>query len=94
VSIETDQIPLWQENCSCYVQFFPLPDQDPLLLQARFRYVSQVDSPRQHQVGFQFVGLEADEKGRNLLRRIARVVGVYQRRNKMADIHSHSSRRK
>ena len=53
--------------------------QEPLQLQSRFRHVSEKLDTDESLLGFQLMGLEISEEGRGILRRIARIVGVYQR---------------
>lgn len=65
------------------VCFVPLSGQQSLILQARFRHATDLSESGMVMLGFQIVGMEMSEEGRNMLRRISRIVNVYQRMSKM-----------
>ena len=58
--------------------FTPKPRGDTLVLDATFRHFQRAEDGMVS-LGFQFVGLETTERGRNLLVKLARVVTDYQR---------------
>ena len=58
--------------------FVPFEGQSPLEVQGRLRHVDITDAG-DTMIGFQFMGLDVNEQGINTLRRIGRVVTVYQR---------------
>ena len=58
-----------------------MPDQEPLILDAQLRHMTSSSPECQQDLGFQLVGLEADETGRNALRRIGRIITIYRRQN-------------
>ena len=72
-------MPHWQDNQQCDLYFIPLLGQEPIVTQARFRHNTQPSQDGNVMLGFQFVGLEMTEHGRSMLRRIGRIVTVYQR---------------
>jgi len=77
--------PQLQENQQVHMEFVPLPDQPSLCVDARFRHATQLPDDDAITLGFQLVGLEMCEQGRNALRRIGRVISVYQRRRQFCD---------
>ena len=85
VSAAGDQVPRFIDDQQCQVQFVPLPGQEPILALARFRHVGDPDENDSARLGFQFIALEATEEGRNLLRRIGRVVTIYDRRSQISN---------
>ena len=68
---ELPDIPPGRQVEICFV---PLPGQESLPLQARFRHATELPETGQFMLGFQLLGLEMDEVGRSLLRRIGRIV--------------------
>ncbi len=75
------ETPNWENDHQCELQFVALPGQEPIIAHARYRHATNNDQAVQPVLGFQFIGLELSEQGRNTLRRIGRVVTVYGRRN-------------
>ena len=82
-----------QENQQFVLEFVPLMDQGSLQAPARLRHVTGLPDSDQALVGFQFVGLEASAEGRNTLRRLGRIVSVFQRQQPVAK-HSNLARRR
>ena len=74
--VEGEQFELW---------FVPLPGQEAMCLQARFRHASELPDSDKMVLGFQLMGLEMTEEGRHALRWIGRVVGVYQRQRPLSE---------
>ncbi len=85
VNVTGDQVPRFIDDQQCQVQFVPLPGQEPVIALARFRHVGDPDENDCARLGFQFIALEATEEGRNLIRRIGRVVTIYDRRNQISN---------
>ena len=79
IRMPESDMPQWQDNQQCDMHFVPLPGQEPIVTQGRFRHNTEVSRDGNVSVGFQFVGLELTEHGRSLLRRIGRIVTVYQK---------------
>jgi len=73
------ELPNIPEGTQVELCFVPLPGQEPLQLQARFRHATEMPETGRYMLGFQMLGLEMDEPGKNLLRRIGRIVNVYKR---------------
>ncbi|MCF7957659.1 MAG: PilZ domain-containing protein [Phycisphaerae bacterium] len=73
--------PAWESDQQCELQFVALPGQEPIIAHARYRHTTHTEQDAQPFLGFQFIGLELSEQGRNTLRRIGRVTTVYDRRN-------------
>lgn len=76
-----------QEGEIYQLDFTPLDGQSPIVVQGRLRYAMPQDSgdnADELQLGFQFIGLEMTEQGRSMIRRIGRVVSVYQRQQPIA----------
>ncbi len=69
------------ENEQYNISFIPLPKQSPIQLSVRLRHITAGEDPGRSFVGFQIVGMEMSESGRNTLRRISRILGVYKRMN-------------
>ena len=70
------------------MEFVPLHGQGRLSVQGRLRHAA--DRPGhegQLLLGFQFIGLEMSERGRSTIRRIGRVVSVYQRQQPISRHH-------
>ncbi len=81
VRIDPDQAAQLQQETQYRLEFVPLPDQEPLTLDAQLRHMTSESPEFQCDLGFQMVGLEADETGRNALRRIGRIINVYRRQH-------------
>ena len=92
LSMPKNELPAIQEGDQLELEFLPLPDQEPLRLQGRFRHATDMPDGRNALLGFQLLGLEISEEGRMLLRRISRIVNVYQRQEPLAR-HPNMSRR-
>jgi len=72
------------------IRFIPLPQQQPLEVQARLRHVVPAAQPDRVMTGWQILGLEMTDEGRRRLRRIGRIVGVYERHQPLSrhtDLH-------
>ena len=82
------EMPEIPEGTQVELCFVPLPGQEPLQLQARFRHATGMPETGRIMLGFQTLGLEMDETGRSLLRRIGRIVNVYKRQSKNINIRS------
>ncbi|KPK77917.1 MAG: hypothetical protein AMJ79_01615 [Phycisphaerae bacterium SM23_30] len=82
------ELPHIAEGEQVEICFIPLPGQEPLQLQARFRHATELPETGRFMLGFQLLGLEMDEHGRNLLRRIGRIVNVYKRHSKNIHVPS------
>lgn len=76
-----------KENQPFLMAFTPLADQDPIQLPTRMRHIVPEESSDQHMAGFQLMGLELTEEGRHLLRRLGRIVSVYERQNQFSETH-------
>ncbi len=74
------------------LEFVPLMDQGSLQVPARLRHITDVPDSDRSSLGFQFIGLDASSEGRNTLRRLGRIVSVFQRQQPIAK-HSNLSRR-
>ena len=70
---------LLEENKLYQLEFVPLQGQGPLVVQCRVRHINSDQVSEVKSVGVQFIGLEMTEQGRATLRRLGRVVSVYQR---------------
>ncbi len=90
VAVDSNHLPGWPDDQLCQVQFTPLPGQESVIAQGRYRHSTHLDADS-NLVGFQFVGLELTEEGRNIMRRLGRVVNVYQRQNQTATKFSHKT---
>jgi len=75
-----DKMPKLKTGDQFKLCFVPWPGQEPIHLEARFRHATEPDQNGNVILGLQIVGLEMTEEGRGRLRRIGRVVGVYNRR--------------
>ncbi len=71
----------------CTVQFVPLPGHEPIIATSIYRHITEPESDGR-KIGFQFIGLETTEQGRMILRRIGRVVTIYERRNSISNNYS------
>jgi len=92
VRVAKSQIPMLQDDQQVELRFVPLPQQEPLFLEARYRHTTQIPNSDELMMGFQIVGLEMTEQGRNTLRRIGRITNVYQRQQKIAQHPNLASR--
>jgi len=88
VTINAAEFPELQESEQITLEFMPLPDQKPIVVDARFRHGSPADQAGKAVLGFQFIGLEISEEGRAILRRISRAVGVYLRKLPLSAEHA------
>jgi c-di-GMP-binding flagellar brake protein YcgR len=86
------QLPALVEGQQVDLEFVPLPDQEPLRLQGRFRHATDAPEAGQSLLGFQLVGLEMSEEGRQILRRIGRIASLYQRQEPLSK-HSDLARK-
>ena len=84
IKVSKSQVPMIQDDQQVQLRFVPLPQQEPLFLEARYRHTTQTQNSDELVMGFQIVGLEMTEQGRNNLRRISRIVNVYQRQQKIS----------
>ena len=75
------ELPNVAEGEQVEICFVPLPGQEPVQLQARFRHATEMPETGRFMLGFQLLVLEMDEHGRSLLRRIGRIVNVYKRQS-------------
>lgn len=78
-------IPPLQEDQQVYMQFVPLPGQEPICVEARFRHATVDKDKGKAILGFQILGLEVNEQSRATMRRIGRIVQLYERRKPIAD---------
>jgi len=72
------------ENDQFLCRFVPFPDQDELAFHVRIRHVTHSQSPELTTVGWQIIGIEMNEEGRNTLNRLARIVAIYHRQKLLA----------
>ncbi len=90
ITIENIDQAVFQENQQYEIFFFPFPHQDvgnqvgSVRVQARLRHVSG-SGDGSTLLGFQMVGLELSEEGRSVLRRISRIVSMYERQKPIAE---------
>lgn len=73
-----------QAEQHCTIQFVPLPGHEPIIATSIYRHITDPESD-DRKIGFQFIGLETTEQGRMTLRRIGRVVTIYERRNSISN---------
>ena len=84
VAVPVQELPNLIEGEQFIVQFVPFEGHEPLCLNTRYRHATDPAPAADESVlGFQILGLEINEEGRQLLRRLSRVVGVFQRRNEL-----------
>lgn len=86
VSIKKGDMPKIDSEQHCTVQFVPLPGHESIIATAIYRHISDPEDGSR-KIGFQFIGLETSEQGRMILRRIGRVVTIYERRNSISKNH-------
>ena len=84
VKIDRAQIESIHEGSQFRLCFIPLANHDEITVNVRFRHAAETDSPDQVNLGFQLIGQEMNENGRATLRRIGRVVHLYQRQNELS----------
>jgi len=85
MTMKQEDAPELHENEQLVLTFVPLPDHEPICITARVRH-ARYDEPLDRVViGTQFIGLDVTEKGRATIRKISRVVGVYLRRQPIAE---------
>jgi len=83
ITLPKTQMPSIEAGEQFEASFIPLPQQNPLILQVRFRHTTDISGTDRVMMGFQLVGMEMSEYGREMLRRIGRIVNVYQRQRKL-----------
>jgi len=81
---QEDAAPL-DQNEQLLLRFAPLPTQQPLCFEVRFRRSDPEPDSSDSLLAFQFMGLEMSEEGRRALRQISRAVGVFRRRRPLAE---------
>ncbi len=86
VTVSKEIVPDIEAEQHCTVQFVPLPGHEPIIASAIYRHISDPEDGVK-KIGFQFIGLETSEQGRMILRRIGRVVTIYDRRNSISKNH-------
>jgi c-di-GMP-binding flagellar brake protein YcgR len=84
VKVLASEAPSWPNDRQCQLSFVPLPGQEPIVLQSRFRHTTDTTHDGYALLGFQFMGLELTEQGRAILHRIGRVTTVYERRMQLS----------
>lgn len=83
VSMSKSQADQLAEGDQLALHCVPIPHQQPLHVTVRVRHVTDESEDGECIVGLQILGLEMDEDGRRTLRRIGRVVSIYQRQSQM-----------
>lgn len=86
VNVASNVTPDIESEQHCTVQFVPLPGHEAIIATAIYRHITDPDDGSR-KIGFQFIGLETSEQGRMILRRIGRVVTIYERRNSISKNH-------
>lgn len=66
------------------LEFVPLIDQGSLQVPGRVRHATPIANSDRSMVGIQFMGLDTSEEGRNTLRRLGRIVNMFQRKQPVA----------
>ena len=61
----------------------PLPGEEPIMVQARFRHATPVEASSDSLLGFQFMGMELTEQGRATLSRIGQILTMYDRQRRL-----------
>ncbi len=84
VKINKDAAVDLNEGDQFKLTFVPMSGQDPIEINSRFRHATNTDDPNEAMLGFQIIGQEMDEIGRNVLRRIGRIVNLYQRQQNIS----------
>ncbi|MBN2212323.1 MAG: PilZ domain-containing protein [Sedimentisphaerales bacterium] len=69
-----------REDQQFLAKFTPLPGQSEIGVQVRLRHTQAADRNNLYLLGLQIMGLEMSEEGRHIVRQIARIVGIYERR--------------
>jgi len=79
VTVPHSEVPDLADDEQFTISLVPLRDQEALQLHGRYRHASPTIIGGKALLGFQFMGLDISEEGRGALRRIGRIVSVYQR---------------
>lgn len=79
LTMPVDSVPELVENEQLSISFVPLENQGSIEAIVRFRHVEECPDTGSAHIGLQLMGLEASEEGRQLVRRIGRIVSVYER---------------
>jgi hypothetical protein len=62
----------------CEICFVPMPGEEPVLLDARLRHVTELNERQQLLLGFQFAVQTLTEKSGNMLHRLNHIIKLYQ----------------
>ena len=84
VTVSQSEMPEIEEDQQFEMRFVPLESQEEICVQARFRHATDQPEDESFMLGFHIIGLEMTEQGRNILRRISRVVNLYQRQKTLS----------
>lgn len=84
VEMPTSDAASLQDDQQSVLEFVPLMDQGSLQVPGRVRHTTVLPQGDKSLVGIQFVGLDANEDGRNTLRRLGRIVNMFQRHQPVA----------
>jgi len=84
IKMDRSQIDPLRVGDQFQLRFVPMANQNEITVNVRFRHVSELDRTDQVVLGFQLIGQEMSEKGRSALRRIGRIVHLYQRQSELA----------
>lgn len=82
-----------REDQQFKAKFTPMPGQGEIEVQVRLRHTESANRDNLYLLGLQMMGLEMSEEGRHTVRQIARIVGMYERRQPIgqhSDLHTKS----
>lgn len=85
VTVLQSEMPEIEEDQQFEMRFVPLENQEEICVQARFRHATEQPEDEKLMLGFHIIGLEMTEQGRSVLRRISRVVSLYQRQKTISE---------
>ena len=85
VIVDHDDMPDIEEGDQLNIWFVPWQGQEPIRSQVRFRHATNMPESNRQMLGLQMLGLEMTEEGRNTIRRIGRIVSVYQRQKPICE---------
>ena len=87
VQMDNSDAAVLQDDQQFVLEFVPLMDQGSIQVPGRVRHTTASSAGDQSLVGIQFMGLDASEEGRNTLRRLGRIVNMFQRQQPVAKHH-------
>ena len=81
IAIGTEHGPNFRVGQLVGLQFTPMSHKRPFLLEAHVRHLAENSHHEMLYIGVEFLGLEASDHGRDIIRKIVNIIEEYQKLN-------------